>query len=232
MPFIPIHDDNPRRWVSAPYVGWATILLCVVLYIWQSELTDRQEYGVLMGYGFIPAVFFEHGVLPPRLVAIPTEMTTVTSMFLHGGAWHLIGNMLFLYIFGDNVEDSCGHGRFAIFYLLCGVAAALTHGAMDEGSSAPLIGASGAISGILGAYLLLRPTARVTALMPFFVPLRMPIWAWVGGWFAFQALASSGLVGEDNVAYWAHIGGFAAGVALIPLLKRAEAPLFARGPVA
>lgn len=228
MPFIPIHDDNPRRWISAPYVGWATILFCVVLYVWQSGLSLRQEYSLLMSYGFIPAVFFDHGVLPPQLAAIPSSMTTVTSLFLHGGAWHLIGNMLFLYIFGDNVEDSCGHVRFAVFYLLCGVAATLTHGLIDEASGAPLIGASGAISGILGAYLLLRPTARITALMPFFIPVSLPIWAWVGGWFLFQALASGGLVGDDNVAYWAHIGGFVAGVVLIPLLKRDAASLFAR----
>ena len=150
----------------------------------------------------------------------------MTSLFLHGSAWHLIGNMLYLYIFGDNVEDSCGHWRFLAFYLICGVAASVTHGLIDERSGAPLIGASGAISGVLAAYLLLRPTARITALMPFFVPLRMPVWAWVGGWFLYQAIAGGGLLGEDNVAYGAHIGGFVAGLLLIPFLKRREALLF------
>jgi len=228
MPFFPIHDDNPRRWISTPYVNWSITLLCVVIFIWQSGLNGRQEYQLLLGYGFVPAVFFGHGDLPAYLDLIPPAATTITTLFLHGGTWHLIGNMLFLYIFGDNVEDSCGHGRFLLFYLLCGVIATLVHGLSDVTSMTPLVGASGAISGILGAYLILRPTARITAMLPIFLPIAMPVWVWVGGWFAYQAIASGGLLGESDVAHWAHIGGFLAGVVLIPLLKRSEAHLFER----
>lgn len=228
MPFLPIHDDNPRRWISTPYVGWGVILFCVILFIWQTSLGPRQEMQLMFGFGFIPAVAFDLASLGPHLAILPAELTAFTSIFLHGGAWHLIGNMLFLYIFGDNVEDNCGHVRFALFFLLTGAAASFAHGFSDIGSGAPLVGASGAISGILGAYLLLKPTARITALMPFFLPVRLPVWMWVGGWFVYQAIASGGLVGAENVAYFAHIGGFAAGVALIPFFKRRDARLFAR----
>lgn len=229
MPFLPIHDEIERRWVSAPYVGWGVILLCVVLFVWQSGLNSREEFRLLFGLGFIPAVFFDHLSLAPHLAVVPSAATAVTSIFLHGGAWHLIGNMLFLYIFGDNVEDSFGHWRFGLFFLSTGVAATLTHGLLDTASETPLVGASGAISGILAAYLLLRPTARITALLPFFLPVSLPVWAWIGGWFVYQAVAGGGFLGEDNVAYSAHIGGFFAGACLTPLLKRREARLFARG---
>ncbi len=227
MPFLPIHDDTKRRWTSTPYVCWGTILVCVLVFIWQSGLDDGRSVASVFSYGFIPAVFFEHRELADHLVAIPPSATLLTSLFMHGDTWHLIGNMLFLYIFGDNVEDCCGHFRFAIFYLLTGVIATLTHAYMFENSAAPLIGASGAISGVLGGYLMLHPRQRVTALIGF-IPLRLPVWIWIGVWFAMQAVAGSGMLGEDNVAYWAHIGGFVAGVVLIPLLKRDEAKLFGR----
>jgi membrane associated rhomboid family serine protease len=227
VPFIPIHDDTPRRWISTPYVGWATILLCVIIFVWQSGLAGQEEVRALFGYGFVPAVFFDHGSLPPHLVTIPAEITPISSLFLHGGAWHLIGNMLFLYIFGDNVEDCMGHWRFLAFYLITGVIAALTHGYMFSESEAPLIGASGAISGVLGAYLLLHPKNKITALF-FIIPLRLPVWLWIGGWFGMQALAGGGMMGDDNVAYWAHIGGFISGICLIPFMKRRDARLFDR----
>ena len=209
-------------------MGWGVILFCVILFIWQSGLDRRQEVQLMFGFGFIPAVFFDQLSLAPHFAILPSEMTALTSIFLHGGAWHLIGNMLFLYIFGDNIEDACGHWRFAVFFLATGFAAALAHGFAEAGSDVPLVGASGAISGILGAYLLLRPTARITALLPFFVPVRLPVWAWIGGWFIYQTVASGGHVGQENVAYMAHIGGFIAGLALIPFLKRRDARLFER----
>ena len=209
-------------------MGWGIILFCVILYIWQSGLDHRQEVQLIYGFGFIPAVFFDQLSLGPQFAILPSEMTALTSIFLHGGAWHLIGNMLFLYIFGDNIEDACGHWRFVAFFLATGFAASLAHGFAAAGSDVPLVGASGAISGILGAYLLLRPTARITALLPFFVPVRLPVWAWISGWFIYQTVASGGLIGQENVAYMAHIGGFIAGLALFPLCKRREARLFQR----
>lgn len=228
MPFLPLHDDNPRRWIDTPYVTWSFVLFCVILFIWQSGLERAHAYQLLHAFGFIPGVFFGHLTLAPHFDVLPAEATAVTSVFLHGGAWHLIGNMLFLYIFGDGVEDGCGHVRFFVFFLVTGAVAAIAHGLTDPTSDAPLIGASGAISAVLAAYLALRPKAKITAIMPFFVPVSMPVWAWVAGWFAYQAIAGGGLLGDDNVAYAAHFGGFAAGLCLIPFFKRREARLFSR----
>ncbi len=225
MPFLPLHDDNPRRWVSTPYVTWGTILFCVILYVWQAGLTPGEEAELIFGFGYIPAVTFGNRELAEHLVVMPTALSVLTSIFLHGDAWHLIGNMLFLYIFGDNVEDACGHWRFAVFFLLTGAIAALAHGYADVTSEAPLIGASGAVSGVLGAYILLSPRAKITVLLPFFIPIQLKAWVVVGSWFTFQAIASSGLIGSENVAYMAHVGGFVAGAILISLLKRPEVSL-------
>lgn len=225
MAFWPIHDDNPRKWIETPYATWGLILLCVVAYIWQAGLSRIDEVSAIFSYGFIPTIIFGHRELDPALAHIPAAWSALTYQFLHGDVWHLLGNMAFLFVFGDNVEDRCGTVRFIIFYLICGAVAALAHGLTDEMSEAPLIGASGAVSGVLAAYLLLKPNARITAITPVFIPLRLPVWLWIGGWFIFQALASGGLFGADEVAYWAHIGGFLAGIALIPIMKREDAPL-------
>lgn len=228
MPFLPLHDDNPRRWVSTPYVTWGVILFCVILYVWQAGLSPGEEAELIFSFGYIPAVTFGNRELAEHLVVMPTALSVLTSIFLHGDAWHLIGNMLFLYIFGDNVEDACGHWRFAVFFLLTGAIAALAHGYADVTSEAPLIGASGAVSGVLGAYILLSPRAKITVLLPFFIPIQLKAWVVVGSWFTLQAIASSGLIGSENVAYMAHVGGFVAGAILISLLKRPEVSLLHR----
>jgi membrane associated rhomboid family serine protease len=156
-------------------------------------------------------------------------------MFLHGGWMHLIGNMLYLWIFGNNVEDAMGHGRFVVFYLLCGLAAAFAQAFQDPGSTVPMIGASGAIGGVLGAYLLLYPQARVLVLIPlgfFFYTLRIRALYVLGFWFLLQFLLSAMTAGQQGgVAYWAHIGGFVAGMVLILPFRRKGFPLFA-GPQA
>ena len=160
-------------------------------------------------------------------------MTLVTSMFLHGGFMHLAGNMLYLWVFGNNIEDVCGHGRFILFYLLCGLAAAFAQALPDPGSEIPMIGASGAISGVLGAYLLLFPHARVCTLVPigfvFFTTIRA---GWLlGFWFVFQLLSGLGSnPAEGGVAFWAHIGGFVAGLPLILAAARPELPARRGGP--
>jgi len=180
----------------------------------------------------VPAVLFGHAELPPQVVMVPPAASVFTSMFLHGGWMHLIGNMLFLWIFADNVEASMGHLRFAVFYLLCGVAAVLAQALPDPGSEVPMIGASGAISGVLGAYLLLHPHARVLVLIPlgvFSQLVRLPAAMVLGLWFVLQ-LVSSLLTpsGQGGVAFGAHIGGFVAGAALIPLFKHRGVPLLGR----
>jgi len=186
----------------------------------------------LYALGIIPAVLFGYVNLEPSLTIIPPMATVFTSMFLHGGWMHLIGNMLYLWIFGNNVEDATGHTRFLLFYLICGVAAVFAQALPDPSSTSPMIGASGAISGVLGAYLLLYPHARVLVVIPFgfyFHPTRLPA-AWVlGFWFVMQLLSTL-LAGsqQGGVAFRAHLGGFVVGAILIPLFKRRRVKLFNR----
>ena len=230
---IPLRDDNPSS--ITPVVSWVLIGACVLAFLWQFSLGPREGQVAVFALGVIPAILFEGARLPPELAMVPPAATVFTSMFLHGGWMHLIGNMLYLWIFGDNVEDSMGHGRFVAFYLLCGVAAVLAQALPDTGSQVPMIGASGAISGVLGAYVLLHPHARVLVLIPlgFFsqiIYLRASIV--LGFWFALQLFNSLMTPsGGGGVAFGAHIGGFIAGIALIPLFKRRNVRLLqpARG---
>jgi len=225
---IPLHDDNPTR--IRPVVTVGLIAACVVVFLWQVSLGEAGYRRAVYALGFVPAVLFGEAALPPGLAVVPPVMTLLTSMFLHGGLWHLAGNMLYLWIFGNNVEDAMGHGRFVAFYLVSGLAAALAQALADPGSTVPMIGASGAVSGVLGAYLLLYPHARVLVLIPlgFFSQLvRVPaVWV-LGLWFLIQIVSSlAAEPGRGGVAWYAHIGGFVAGMVLIPLFKRRDVPLF------
>jgi membrane associated rhomboid family serine protease len=218
---IPLRDDNPIR--SRPVVTIALIVLCTLMFLWQLSLSANGQQQAAYLFGVIPAVLFGNARLEGQW--IPAGATMITSMFLHGGWLHLIGNMLYLWIFGDNIEDRIGRGRFVVFYLVCGAVAALGQGVADPRSEVPMIGASGAISGVLGAYLVLYPRAKVLVLLPllFFVTtVRVPALVVLGIWFAGQLLSS--LVAAPGsgggVAFVAHIGGFVAGVALIRLFLR------------
>ncbi len=231
---IPLHDDNPTR--IRPLVTVALIVLCVLAFLWQISLGDVDQRRLVAGLGLIPVVLLGQAELPPMLELVPAELTVVTSMFLHGGWMHLIGNMLYLWIFGNNIEDAMGHWRFVLFYLLCGAAAALAQVLQDPASATPMIGASGAIAGVLGAYLLLYPRARVLVLvfLGFFVTtLRLPALLVLGFWFVLQFLNAvvSGEAG-GGVAWWAHIGGFVAGLGLILLFRDRRVALLGgrRGP--
>jgi rhomboid family protein len=224
---IPLHDDNPTR--RQPIVTIALIVTCVLVYLWQSSLGPRQGAAAVYSFGFIPAVVLGDATLPANLAVIPAGLTLFTSMFLHGGFMHLAGNMLYLWVFGNNIEDVCGHGRYILFYLLCGSAAAFAQALPNPGSEIPMIGASGAISGVLGAYLVLFPHARVYTLVPLGIVFFARIKAgWLlGFWFVFQLLSGLGSSSaEGGVAFWAHVGGFLAGVPLIWLLRdRSYRPL-------
>jgi membrane associated rhomboid family serine protease len=177
----------------------------------------------------------QFAMVPAEIVYAPSTdsyQRIFTSMFLHGGWMHIIGNMLFLWIFGDNVEDSVGHIKFIFFYLMCGVAAAAAQIFTQPDSLVPMIGASGAISGVLGAYLLLFPRAQVLVLIPIWIFIRfidVPAWMLLIVWFAIQLLSGWGTLGAASgpgVAFWAHVGGFVAGLVLIPLVKRRGVRLF------
>ena len=228
MALIPLKDDNPLTRIPFQYVTVALIGICVAVFLWQVSLAAGGQAAVL-GLGAIPAVLFGSRELAPGLVLVPAPLTLVTSMFLHGGWMHLIGNMAFLWIFGDNVEDSMGHLRFLVFYLVCGVLAALAHAVLNADSIAPMVGASGAISGVLGAYLVLHPRARVLVLFMFMVT-RLPAFVVLGAWIGLQVFNAtmSGSAG-GGTAWWAHIGGFIAGAALIVPFRHKTVPLFDGG---
>jgi len=220
---IPLRDDNPTT--LKPVITIGLIVLCTLAFFWQLSLGAHAE-AVIQALGVMPAALFGNQSLPPELRQVPAALTIVTSMFLHGGWMHLIGNMLYLWIFGNNVEDAMGHGRFVVFYLLCGVAAVLAQALPAPDSTIPMIGASGAISGVLGAYLLLYPRARVLVLIPLGYFSRMvylPAMLVLGFWFLLQFFSI--LLTDPNqpgVAFGAHAGGFVAGMFLIPLFKRRE----------
>ena len=224
---FPIHDDNPTR--ITPYLTYVLLVACVLVFIWQISLGDAQQQAVY-AFGVIPSVLFATKSLPPELQILPAWLTIFSSMFLHGGWMHLIGNMLYLWVFGNNVEDSMGHGRFIVFYLLCGLFAALTQAVLNPASEIPMIGASGAISGVLGAYLLLHPHARILVVIPIGILIYTPWIAayWVlGFWFVLQILNSLISASDTGgVAYGAHLGGFVAGMILIPLFKYRHVRLF------
>ncbi len=218
QPMIPLKDRNPTR--LFPLVTVALIALNILAWLFELSLGGRLD-GFIQVFGLVPArlttAWSGEGV--PLFAAVPV----FTSIFLHGGWLHLIGNMLYLWVFGDNVEDKLGHGRFIFFYLLCGLAASVLHVAMDPASPIPTVGASGAVSGVLGAYLLLFPRARVLTLIPIFIFLQLaelPALVVIGIWFILQfvnGMISMGMdtAGMGGVAWWAHIGGFAAGMLLV-----------------
>lgn len=216
---IPLRDDNPVY--ATPVVTWALVASCVLVFLWQFSLSDAGFQRVVFTLGVIPAVLLGNAQLPPEIAVVPPSVTMLTSMFLHGGWLHLAGNMLYLWIFGDNIEDRMGRLRFLLFYLACGIAAVLAQALPEPEGRTPMIGASGAISGVLGAYLLLFPRARVLVLVPLgFIlkALRLPA-VWVLGLWFFVQLVSSLMApaGEGGVAFRAHLGGFVAGLAFAPL---------------
>jgi membrane associated rhomboid family serine protease len=228
---IPLRDTIPSR--SVPLVNGALIAACVGVFVLQLLAGSGGE-ALVRVFGFVPARLFYAGELGPGSLSLGV-VGLFGSMFLHGGFLHLAGNMLFLWIFGDNVEDALGHGRYLVFYLACGALAALLQGLFSTSSLVPLVGASGAIAGVLGAYLVLYPHARVVTLVPLFFlfPLvEVPAFLFLVVWFLFQfwqgaaSLAVSGKAGAaaGGVAWWAHVGGFAAGIALLLLLKPRRRP--------
>ncbi len=220
---FPLYDSNPRHRIPFQFVTVAIIVTCVCAFLWQLSLGNEAAARAIYGLGSIPAVLFGIKDLPPDLALIPPYATLVTSMFLHADWMHLIGNMVFLWVLGDNVEDAMGHARFVAFYVLCGLAAAFSHAGLDPQSTTPMIGASGAISGVIGAYLLLHPKASIHVLVGYFV-VGLPAWIVLGFWIGLQ-FVNVALGGGGNVAWWAHIGGAVAGVLLIPFFRFPDVPL-------
>jgi membrane associated rhomboid family serine protease len=224
--FLPLHDGVPLRYMKTPYATRLLIGVCVLVYLF--SLTGLvSEDAMVAGLGLIPSVLFGADTLPAGFPFVPVWLTLVTGVFLHLSLLHLAGNMVFLWVFGDNVEDAMGHLRFVLFFVLCGAAASLAHAMMTTEPQRPLIGASGGVSGVVAAYLILYPRVRIWGLFLSGVPLRVPAYGAIGFWFVVQ-FASAFLGGDDSVGWFAHLGGFIAGVVLIPLLRHRYDPVLAR----
>lgn len=226
---IPLKDHIATSRI--PFVTYAVIGTCVLVFLWQLSLGNPGGQQVVYALGAIPAVIFGEARLPADIAMVPPLATVFTSMFLHGGWMHLIGNMLYMWIFADNIEDSMGHLRFIIFYLICGVAAVLAQSLPDVSSQIPMIGASGAISGVLGAYLLLFPRARVLVMIPLGFMMKahyLPAAVVLGFYFVLQVVMTALSKGGGGVAFAAHLGGFVAGAVLIPLFKHRRVALFSK----
>jgi membrane associated rhomboid family serine protease len=239
---FPIADENDDR-RSTPWVNYVIILLNILVFVFLQGFGSNEKFTYAFStvpYEIIhnedvkqPVVIEDFSGRPIARIGlqptpIPVYLTLLTSMFMHGGLAHIFGNMLFLWIFGDNIEDRLGHFRYLIFYLVCGVLAGLAHvfstvifaGNSEASLLIPSLGASGAISGVLGAYILLFPTKRVTVLLSWFIT-QVPAFIAIGLWFVFQLISGLGMLGsqQGGVAYAAHIGGFIAGLALIKVFE-------------
>ena len=215
---IPLSDDNPTH--SKPYVTIALITLCCLLFIWQLSLGSDGRKAIF-ALGIIPTSLLQDTPLPTNLRWVSPEMTLLTSMFLHGGFMHLAGNMLYLWIFGDNIEDILGKPVFLLFYFICGIVAALSQALPNPSSQIPMIGASGAISGVLGAYVVFFPKKKIKVAIPFgfFLQiLRLPAYVVLIFWFVLQLINGANAGSGGGIAFGAHIGGFVAGVVLAPML--------------
>lgn len=215
---IPLRDDIPAH--RPPVVTLGLIAVCSAAFLWELGRGEAGMQAAIYRLGMIPAVLL--GALPADIAAVPPVATLLTSMFLHGGWMHLLGNMLYLWIFGNNVEDRLGHVRFGLFYLGCGLAAAAAQILPDPGSQVPVVGASGAISGVLGAYVVLFPHARILVVIPVGILLFRHVRAvWVLGiWFTLQITSAVLAPTGSGVAWWAHVGGFIAGYAVAQPLRR------------
>lgn len=230
--FVPLHDANPLKSIPFQYVTVGLIALNVIAYFLVDTTLIPEIHNQESDFALIPAEFLKDARIPGAggfwlngSLPVPEQFTIISYMFLHGGLLHLIGNMLFLWVFGDNVEDAMGHWRFLMFYLMCGIFAGLTHAVVQPGSTVPLVGASGAVAGVVAAYLMLHPKVKIWVLILFRIPLRVnAAWA-LSFWIALQFFNVI-TAGKDNVAWWAHIGGIIAGAVLILFMRRPGVVLF------
>ena len=221
MFFFPFADENPTN--KKPILSWLIILSCSFIFLNQIFEPMYITEKTFLSFGMIPSVLFGHSELSDPLKIIPPALSIFTSMFLHGGWMHIIGNMTYLYIFGDNIEERLGKFKFVIFYLVTGIVAAFSQALIDPTSTVPMIGASGAIAGVLGGYLVLYPKAKIKVFFWFIIfvkIIRIRAFIVLGGWIIIQFISFSGSdLNSGGVAYAAHIGGFISGVLLINIMK-------------
>lgn len=232
--FVPLHDDNQLKSIRFQYVTVGLILINVLVYLMEAT---RLDSGAIASFAVVPRELLPAAMIDPLISAelvsgdtirVPEFLTPITYMFFHGDVLHLAGNMLFLWVFGDNVEDAMGHVKFLLFYLACGVFAALVHSLIGPSSDSPLIGASGAVAGVIAAYIMLHPRVRVWVLAFKAIPLRISAAFALGAWIVMQIVMAI-LPQAGPVAWWAHIGGLIAGAVLVLVLRRPGVPLFDKG---
>ena len=229
--FIPLQDDNDLVSIEFQFVTVGLIALNILAFFLTRGPVNEE---LSLSFAIIPSELMQVGFWggpafgPHNQIPVAEQYTLISYMFLHGDIWHLFGNMLFLWVFGDNVEDAMGHVKFLLFYLACGVAGGLVHSWVSPESLAPLIGASGAVAGVIAAYLLLHPRVNVWVLFLKFLPLRIPASVVLGLWVVIQVVMIF-VPSIGPVAWWAHIGGLIAGVVLVVFLRRPGVPLFDGG---
>jgi membrane associated rhomboid family serine protease len=220
---IPLRDENPSK--TVPIVNASLILANLSVFVYQIFFVPGGAEPFILRLGFIPYEITHATDLGPENL-VPVPLTIITSMFIHGGWLHLLSNMLYLWIFGDNVEDILGHFKYLVFYFMCGVTASLTHGFLNLSSQVPTIGASGAIAGVLGAYMFLFPRARIRTLLVLFVLVQVvsiPAIILLGYWILIQVLSGITEFGSrttSGIAWFAHVGGFVTGLVLITMMKK------------
>jgi membrane associated rhomboid family serine protease len=224
---IPIGDEIERTATPFQFATIFMIAACVGVWGWEMRLPYDAIGDAFYSFGLVPAFLFGYRVPSPELAVIPPELTVITSMFLHGSWSHIIGNMIYLWVFGSSLEEACGHVRFVIFYILCGIGAGVGHALVDPAGVTPMIGASGAISGLLAAYMLVYPYNKVTLLVLIFsfVKIRLPAMLVIGFWIFYQmfemfAAAAAPESQGGGIAWTAHVGGFVTGALLIFVLRR------------
>ncbi len=233
MIFIPLSDDNPLRHVPYQWVTVGLIGVNVAIFAWQFIGIGPSPAA---SFALVPSELFQAGLLGGPAygrydtIAVPESLTLLTYMFFHADIFHLSTNMLFLWVFGDNVEDALGHIRFLVFYIACGVAGGLTHAWIGAGSWVPLVGASGAVAGVIAAYLLLHPGVRVWVLVLRVIPVRMTA-VWILGVWAVSQVFMLFFGRGDQIAWSAHVGGMVAGALLVIVLRRRGVPLLDGGIV-
>lgn len=223
--FLPFFDSNPKERITVQAVTVGLIVINVAMFlVFQGAVVDYPDYRLAL----IPVTLFAEQTRPTDLIFVPEELTLLSYAFLHGSWLHLAGNMLFLWVFGDNVEDAMGHVKFLIFFILCGIAGGLAYAIMTPDPPAPLVGASGATSGVVAAYLMLHPKVKVWVLVTLLIkfPFQLPAWIVLGAYVVWNVIMVLGDTAVSQTAWWAHIGGLVAGAALTPLFKHRDVKLF------
>lgn len=225
--FLPLYDDTPLRYIDRPYTNYALIAFTIAAFFLTGGLDEYSVQNAAVGLGFVPTMARHVEPRPVEFLA-PELATYVTYAFLHANWLHLLGNMAFLWVFGDNIEDALGHARYLIFYLLCAAAAAFVHGSVNPQSYTPLIGASGAVAGVVGGYLVLHPRAKLWILAFGRIPLRLSAAFVLGAWALFQVYNVIVADPSATTAWWAHLGGLVIGALLVIMFRRHGVALFDR----